>query len=90
LAVGGGDEVGLEKVCSLEDPRQDTPTGTFTFQGNTGTMKQGYKSLSLGREYKAHSIRIDKARAKDKMYMSVGVMKDYKLKLRILCASHTL
>jgi hypothetical protein len=27
---------------------------------------------------------------KDKMYMSVGVMKDYKLKLRKLRVSHTL
>ena len=30
LVVGWGDEVGLEKVCGLEDPRQDTQTGTFT------------------------------------------------------------
>ena len=29
-------------------------------------------------------------KAKDKMYRSVGVMKDYKLKLRKLRASHTL
>jgi hypothetical protein len=33
---------------------------------------------------------INKVKTKDKMYMSVGVMKDYKLKLRKLCASHTL
>ncbi len=33
---------------------------------------------------------ISKTKVKDKMYMSVGVMKDYKLKLRKLHSSHTL
>jgi len=33
---------------------------------------------------------INKAKTKKKMYMSVGVMKDYKLKLRKLRTSHTL
>jgi hypothetical protein len=53
------------------------------------------------RKHKWYSVRrvivcllwIDKARAlglADKTYMSVGVMKDYKLKLRDLRASHTL
>jgi hypothetical protein len=35
-------------------------------------------------------LLINKAKAKDKMYMSVSVMKDYKLKLRKLRTSHTL
>ena len=33
---------------------------------------------------------MNKLKTKDKMYMSVGVMKDYKLKLRKLRVSHTL
>jgi hypothetical protein len=32
---------------------------------------------------------MNKAKVKDKMYMSVGVMKNYKLKLGKLRASHT-
>jgi hypothetical protein len=37
-----------------------------------------------------NQISINKAKTKDKMYMRVGVMKDYKLKLWKLRASHTL
>ncbi len=38
----------------------------------------------------ANDQALSQAKAKDKVYMSVGVMKDYKLKLRKLRASHTL
>jgi hypothetical protein len=44
--------------------------------------RPGYGCLCL--------LWINKVKTKDKMYMSVGVMKDYKLKLWKLLASHTL
>ena len=56
LAVGGDDEVCLEKVCSLEDPRQDAQTRTFTLQGNARHSEARIQVTLTAREYKAHSI----------------------------------
>jgi hypothetical protein len=47
------------------------------------------KSMGIVTRIGESSTRITE-KPKDKMYMSVGVMKDYKLKLRKLHTSHTL